>query len=79
MYKGDRLWERGGAPSTMVEIGGSGESVEGHGRRYFGGNKGAAVAGIRKTWQEQGRVYHAVLQVLLLFGAETWVLMATIT
>ena len=50
------LLERGGSPSTMVEIGGSGESVEGHGRRYFGGNKGAAVAGIRKTWQEQGRV-----------------------
>ena len=40
----------------MVETGGRGESVEGHGRIYFGGNKGAAAAGIRKTWQEQGRV-----------------------
>ena len=50
------LLERGGSPSTMVEIGGSGESVEGHGRRYFGGDKGTATAGVWKTRQEQGRV-----------------------
>ena len=40
----------------MVETGGSGESVEGNGRIYFGGGKGAAAAGIRKTLREQSGV-----------------------
>ena len=46
----------GGDPSAMVETGSSRESAEGHGRRYFGGGKGAEAAGIRKAWQEKGRV-----------------------
>ena len=39
-----------------MEAGGSGEAVEGHGRRDFGSDKGAAVTGIRKVWRERGRV-----------------------
>ena len=41
---------------AVVEIGGSGETAAGNGRRDFGIGKGAVAIRIRKTWQEQGRV-----------------------
>ena len=44
---------RGESPGTAAETGVSGETDEGHVRRYFGRGKGAAATRIRKAWQEQ--------------------------
>ena len=49
MCKGYGLLQRGEAPGDVVETGGNRETAEGCGRRYFGGGKGAAVAGIRQV------------------------------
>ena len=40
----------------MTETGGIRETAEGHGRRDFGGDKGAASTGIYQVWRERGRV-----------------------
>ena len=47
---------RGEALGAVVETGGSGETAEGCGIRYFSGGKGAAAMVIRKAWQDRGRV-----------------------
>ena len=54
MCKGYGLKFRGEAPVVMMETGSSGETDEGHVRRYFGISKGSAVKGIWKVWQGQG-------------------------
>ena len=39
-----------------MNICGSIETAESHGRRYFGGNKGAATTGIRQAWKIKERL-----------------------
>ena len=39
-----------------MEVGGSGEAAEGHGRSNFVSGKGAAATGIFQAWQERGRI-----------------------
>ena len=47
MCEGDELRGRGEAPGSVVDTDGSIETAEGHGRRSFGGGKGAAATGIQ--------------------------------
>ena len=55
MCEGERLQGIGEALEAVVETGGSGETDEGHNRRYLGGDKGATVTGIRKAWRGRWR------------------------
>ena len=41
---------------AVAETGGSGETAEGHSRKYFGSGKGAASTGFWQAWQKRGRV-----------------------
>ena len=55
MCKGTGYEVRGEDPGAVVETGDNRETAESHGRRYFGGNKGAATTGIRQAWKIKER------------------------
>ena len=54
MREGDRLRGRGEALGAVLETGDSGETYEGHVKRYFGGKKGAAARVIWKALTVKG-------------------------